>query len=134
VPAGDQLVETSVKLNHLDLQVPDVQRLAAFLEQHFDFERRSNDTSPALAILADRGGFLLVIQRRRPDEAYPENFHIGFLVDDVDAVHAQHARLTAAGVDAVGAVSRNARGTMFYLRAPGDVLIEVSARTPTPGG
>jgi hypothetical protein len=67
--------------------------------------------------------------------AYPEGFHIGFLVDDVAAVHAHHARLAAAGA-APGAVTTNNRGTMFYLHAPGDLLVEVSCRresvTPSP--
>jgi len=43
-----------VKLNHLDLQTTDVQALAAFFVDHFDLQRRSNDHSPAIAILALR--------------------------------------------------------------------------------
>jgi catechol 2,3-dioxygenase-like lactoylglutathione lyase family enzyme len=113
-----------VKLNHLDLQVPDVQALAAFLVDHFDLVRRSNDRSPAIAILGDADGFSLVIQRVEA-ATYPEGFHIGFIQANVDAVTAQHARLVAAGV-AVGAIGTNARGTQFYLRAPGDIVIEVS--------
>lgn len=115
-----------MKLNHLDLQVSDVQALASFLERHFDLERLSNDRSPAIAILHDRSGFTLVIQRRHDDRPYPDGFHIGFIHDAAATVRAHHARLSAAQL-AVGAIDVNARGTRFYLTAPGDILVEVSS-------
>ena len=114
-----------MKLNHLDLQVPDVQALATFLADHFDFERASNPASPAIAHLTDRKGFSLVLQRRRDAQPYPDGFHIGFIVAGVAGVRAQHARLTAAGF-AIGEITETGRGTMFYVTAPGDVLVEVS--------
>lgn len=115
-----------MKLNHLDLQVPDVQSLAAFLERHFDLVRLSNDRSPAIAILHDRAGFTLVIQRRSDDRPYPEGFHIGFIHDAAATVRSHHARLGEAGI-ATTPIDVNARGTRFYLRAPGEILIEVSS-------
>jgi hypothetical protein len=115
-----------VKLNHLDLQVSDVQALASFLEQHFELERLSNDRSPAIAILHDRCGFTLVIQRRRDDQPYPDGFHIGFIHDAAATVRSHHARLAAEGL-ALSPIDVNARGTRFYLTAPGDILVEVSS-------
>src|SRR5262245_10323554 len=117
-----------MKLNHLDLQVPDVVATAAFFARHFGFTIVSNPTSPAIIILRGEDGFSLVIQRLHGATlGYPDGFHIGFLVDDVAEVHAQHARLGEAGA-APGPVDRNNRGTMFYLHAPGDVLVEISCR------
>jgi catechol 2,3-dioxygenase-like lactoylglutathione lyase family enzyme len=117
-----------VKLNHLDLHLADVPATAAFLVDHFDLEFHSKPTSPAIAILGDGHGFTLVLQRRKRDtDVYPEGFHVGFLVDDVATVHARHARLAAAGL-APSPIDSNGRGTMFYVRAPGDILIEVSCR------
>ena len=113
-----------MKLNHLDLQTSDVQALAGFLVDHFDLERRSNDRSPAIAILGDEAGFVLVIQRHAAP-VYPDGFHVGFVLDTAAAVRAHHARLTAAAL-AVGPIDVNARGTRFYLRAPGAILVEVS--------
>ncbi len=115
-----------MKLNHLDLQVDDVQTTARFFEELLDFELRSNRCSPAIAILDDRQGFTLVLQRRSA-VAYPEDFHIGFLVDDEATVHAFHARATQAGLS-ISDVDRNARGVMTYCRAPGGFLVEVSCR------
>jgi catechol 2,3-dioxygenase-like lactoylglutathione lyase family enzyme len=118
-----------VQLNHLDLQVPDVQRAATFFVTFFAFTRLSNDTSPALAILSDDHGFSLVLQKlRAPDERYPEGFHVGFLVDDVEVVIAFQRKAQDAGLD-VSAVIRNARGTLVYCRTPDGLLVEVSVRS-----
>jgi len=113
-----------MKLNHLDLQSTDVQALAAFFVDHFDLQRRSNDRSPAIAILGDEAGFTLVIQRHAAP-SYPEHFHVGFIHDAVAPVAAHRDRLAAAGL-AVGELSTDNRGTRFYLKAPGDLLVEVS--------
>jgi catechol 2,3-dioxygenase-like lactoylglutathione lyase family enzyme len=114
-----------VLLNHVDLQVPDVQLTAAFFEAHFGFTRLGNQRSPAIAILEGPGPFTLVLQHDAAPR-YPEGFHIGFIVETLELVHAQHARM--AGVERVGRVQVNGRGTMFYARAPGEVTVEVSCR------
>jgi hypothetical protein len=114
-----------VKLNHLDLQTTDVQALAAFFVDHFDLQRRSNDRSPAIAILGDEAGFTLVIQRHATP-VYPDGFHVGFIHDATAPVYAHHRRLTAAGLEC-SPIEINNRGTRFYLRAPGVLLIEVSS-------
>jgi catechol 2,3-dioxygenase-like lactoylglutathione lyase family enzyme len=117
-----------MKLNHIDLQVPDVQRTALFFEHYFDFEHGSNRASPAIAILSDRHGLVLVLQKLKdPAQAYPEGFHIGFYVESEDLVQAFHARATSGGME-VSEVIRNNRGTMVYCKAPGDLLVEVNCR------
>ncbi|WP_437979690.1 VOC family protein [Sorangium sp. So ce117] len=117
-----------MQLNHIDLQVPDVLETAAFFERHFQFEVHGNRHSPAIAILTGPGDFTLVLQRRREaDGPYPEGFHIGFIVGDLATVYDKHAAIVAAGIDS-GPVSENGRGVMFYFKAPGDILIEVSCR------
>ncbi|HEX3059507.1 MAG TPA: VOC family protein [Usitatibacter sp.] len=118
-----------MNLNHLDLQTTDVQALAAFLVEHFDLQRRSNDRSPAIAILGDAAGFTLVLQRHA-SPSYPEGFHIGFIHADVAPVRAHHERLTAAGL-APSPISVDNRGTRFYVRAPDALLVEVSSPART---
>lgn len=120
-----------MKLNHIDLQVPDVQEAAAFFERWLSFEHTSNRDSPALAILHGEGDFTLVLQRRLPGESYPENFHIGFLLDSEDDVLAFHQRAQDAGLK-ISDVQRNGRGTLTYMRGPGELLIEVSCRRRSP--
>ncbi|UQA55265.1 VOC family protein [Polyangium aurulentum] len=118
-----------MKLNHLDLQVPDVRAAAQFFERHFDLEISSNPNSPAIVILSDRHGFTLVLQRMKDAQAtYPEGFHIGFLIDDEAEVRRHHARLLAEGIGPISDLIQNNRGLMFYCTGPGSVTIEVSCR------
>ena len=80
-------------LNHLDLPVPDVAATAAFFTTHFGFVLRETRGNDAFALLQDAHGFVLVLTRRRTEgaQAFPENFHIGFLLDSEAGVHAAHA-------------------------------------------
>lgn len=115
-----------MQLNHLDLQVRDVQRCVTLLETYFDFELCSSRTSPAIAILSDRAGFTLVLQRKRDLEAtYPEGFHIGFLRDTPEEVVAFQARARADGLN-VSDVIENNRGTLVYVQPDDLCMIEVS--------
>jgi catechol 2,3-dioxygenase-like lactoylglutathione lyase family enzyme len=123
----------TMKLNHLDLQVADVQQHVDFFEELFELRLQSSRTSPAIAFLDDGHGFVLVLQRKvDPPASYPEDFHLGFLVDDVATVHRFHDRARSAGVDISDVITNN-RGTMVYCRAPAGFLVEVSCRTRGPG-
>jgi catechol 2,3-dioxygenase-like lactoylglutathione lyase family enzyme len=115
-----------LQLNHLDLQVRDVQRCVTLLETYFGFELRSSRTSPAIAILSDREGFTLVLQRLRDDsQTYPDGFHIGFLRDTPEQVRDFHTRARADGLQ-VSDVIENGRGTLVYFQSHDLCLIEVS--------
>lgn len=118
-----------MQLNHLDLQVTDVQATVLAFEQHFGLTLQSSRTSPAIAILSDGQGFTLVLQRKKnAAEAYPEGFHLGFLVSDVATVVARHGALVAAGAD-VSDIRRNNRGTQIYCRLGDGIVVEVSCRS-----
>jgi hypothetical protein len=112
-------------------------RPLAFFERYFGLTIHGNRTSPAIIIMSDERDFTLVLQRRRrDDEAYPEGFHCGFVVDDAALVRQLHARLVADGA-ACSDVIENNRSVMVYISAPGDVTVEISARargraTPSP--
>lgn len=116
-----------MKLNHLDLLVYDVSRSAAFFERYFGLCLRSNPSSPALAILTDESGFVLVLQRAEPAAEYPKGFHLGFLLEDVSRVLALRDRALADGTP-VSDVIVNGRGTMVYLTAPEGYHVEVSCQ------
>jgi catechol 2,3-dioxygenase-like lactoylglutathione lyase family enzyme len=121
-----------MKLNHIDLQVVDVQRSVLFFERLFGFDLRSSRTSPAIGILDDGDGFTLVLQQRKHGDAYPDGFHIGFLVDDPEAVHAFASKARALGVDASDVIE-NGRGTLLYCRTEDGILVEVSCRRTRRG-
>jgi catechol 2,3-dioxygenase-like lactoylglutathione lyase family enzyme len=126
--------DDTMKLNHLDLCVTDVGATAAFFTEHFGLHLQAMKGRDALAILRDEAGFTLVISRARDDEAhrYPDDFHVGFLLDRAEAVHEAYARLREAGV-ATDDPPRDVRGgATFYVRGPERILIEVAYRPSGP--
>jgi catechol 2,3-dioxygenase-like lactoylglutathione lyase family enzyme len=117
-----------VKLNHLDLQVADISRAVTFFEQAFGFQLQSNRRSSAIAILTDSAGFVLVLQRKKSEaDRYPEGFHFGFLVDDLESVHRFHSKAHGLGLE-ISEIIENGRGTHVYCSGPDDLLAEVSYR------
>lgn len=110
-------------INHLNLCVPDVAATRAFFERFLGFQCARPNNS--LSVLEDDAGFVLTMMKAKPDDTttYPGSFHVGFYVDEA-AVHALHERMRLAGID-VGDISAIHRGTMFYVTAPGGVLIEI---------
>jgi catechol 2,3-dioxygenase-like lactoylglutathione lyase family enzyme len=98
----------------------------AFLERYFELQRHAQKVSPALTILTDGQGFVLVLQRRDDAaQAYPDGFHIGFLLDSPESVRALWQRARADGAD-VSDVIENGRGTMIYFTAPDGYRVEAS--------
>ena len=117
-----------MQLNHLDLQVADVQSHVVFFETFFGLLLTTSRNSPALAILNDDTGFTLVLQKKKdPAQTYPDGFHLGFLVSDITIVERTHAMLVEHGVR-VSNVDTNNRGTMIYCRTPDGIVVEVSCR------
>jgi catechol 2,3-dioxygenase-like lactoylglutathione lyase family enzyme len=119
-----------VNLNHLDLQVADVQRSVDLFERLLGLRLQSSRTSPAIAILSDGAGFTLVLQRRKDDAPYPDGFHFGFLVDDPATVRAFQAAARAWDSLEVSEVLENGRGVLTYARTWDGLLFEVSWQRP----
>jgi catechol 2,3-dioxygenase-like lactoylglutathione lyase family enzyme len=107
--------------------VQDVARTTAFFERYFGLRVQSNPSSPSLVILTDEAGFVLVLQRSRQPQPYPEGFHLGFLLSNVADVRALHERATNDGIP-VSDIIVNGRGTMIYLSAPEGYYVEVSCQ------
>lgn len=123
-----------MKLNHLNLCTSDVPGLAGFFADHFGFETVGMLGREAFALLRGSDGFALNIMRIKDgtSASYPDGFHVGFHIGSPAEVRARHAELTAAGLE-VGEVQVLMRGgiatTIFYLHAPGGLLVEVSTTT-----
>jgi catechol 2,3-dioxygenase-like lactoylglutathione lyase family enzyme len=128
-----------MKLNHLNLCTGDVPGLSDFFTRFFGFELLATRGRDAFAILRGDDGFALNLMRAGRGTApiaYPDGFHVGFLVEHADQVRAKHRELQEAGLEP-GELQRLARGgtptTIFYCEAPGGVLVEVSAEAEWPG-
>lgn len=120
-----------MRLNHLDLPVPDVAAARAFFERWLGFRHLQTLGDNGLAILQDEAGLVLVLSRRHRGgaQAFPEGFHIGFHLADEGAVSALYAALAAEGLAAVP--PSHQRGAFcFYFVAPGEVLVEIAHRPP----
>jgi catechol 2,3-dioxygenase-like lactoylglutathione lyase family enzyme len=88
-----------VDLDHLNLRVEDANACLLFYERHFGF--RLAFEAEGGWFLRNDDGFLLALVPVERHQALPDGFHIGFGVEDAEAVTAKHAELAAAGVPVV---------------------------------
>jgi len=116
-----------MRLNHLDLSVPDVAQSRAFFENYFGLRcivavSRGDDD---VAVLTDEQGCAMTLNNldKRPVE-YPGGFHVGFMQDSRERVNEIHERLKCDGFDVE--LPREYHGAWtFFFRAPGGFDIEV---------
>jgi catechol 2,3-dioxygenase-like lactoylglutathione lyase family enzyme len=115
-----------MRLNHVNLTVPDVKQTRNFFETYFGFRCVSEKGRDALVVLLDETGFVLTLNNFDKEEKveYPGAFHIGFMQDSRERVDEIYERLKAGGWGASPPREFHAAWT-FYLRAPGGFLVEV---------
>jgi catechol 2,3-dioxygenase-like lactoylglutathione lyase family enzyme len=125
-----------MKLNHLNLTVPDVSETRKFLEKYFGLQGSVNpytgesmkggNNGNFLAVLFDDDGLVLTLIKASPgtEVHYPESFHIGFIQESPERVNAIHQRLKDDGFDVEPPHQAHGAWT-FYFRAPGGFTIEV---------
>jgi catechol 2,3-dioxygenase-like lactoylglutathione lyase family enzyme len=123
-----------MRLNHIDLHVPDVAATAEFFTTYLGLTLIDTRANGGLAILSDGHGLELVLSHAiakfgSTDQAERQlvSYHIGFILDDREAVDRAHAAMAAGGLDLQP--PREMRGGwLFYCYAPGHILVEVGAR------
>lgn len=117
-------------LNHLNLRVRDAAACRDFYQAHFGFEP-AFEADGGFFIRND-AGFLLALIPAEPHQALPDGFHIGFGLDDADAVFATHANLAAAGVTvtAVDDLRPGERYATFRCWDPDGTEVEVFWEQP----
>jgi len=119
-----------LELKHANLPVADVAPLREFFVRHFGFDELATRGKDAFVVLRGGNGFVLNLMRSKEGEGFPENFHVGFVLEDADAVRRKHAELRDAGVE-VGEIESLGRhgpdSVTFYLRAPNQLLVEVGS-------
>lgn len=127
-----------MRLNHLDLHVPDVAATRDVLVAAFGLIEVETRGANGLAILRDDAGLELVISQ--PIEKFGgadsvsvgrNTYHIGFMLPSREAVDAQFERAKSAGCEIRQPPSAIRGGWIFYCFAPGRILIEVGWR-PEP--
>ena len=115
-----------MKLNHVNLTVPDVSQTRTFFETYFGFRCVVERDRKPLAVLVDDSGFVLTLNNfdNEAKVEYPGAFHIGFMQESRERVNEIHDRLKADGFD-VGAPREFHGAWTFYFRAPGNFVVEV---------
>jgi lactoylglutathione lyase len=115
-----------MRLNHVNLTVPEVSRTREFFETYFGLRCVAARGRDALAVLIDESGFVLILNNfeKVAEVAYPGAFHIGFMQESRERVDEIHQRLKAGGFDAEPPREFHGAWT-FYFRAPGGILVEV---------
>ena len=124
-----------MKLNHLDLHVPDIAATADFLIEHLGLRLVEMRGANGLAILTDDEGLELVISYAiakfgAADQSASKavSYHIGFIVADRAEVDAAYQRLKASDAELWGEPREMRGGWAFYCLIPGHILVEVGAR------
>ena len=119
----------AMKLNHLNIAVPDVAATRSFFESFFGFRCVETKGQDVLSVLSDDHGFVLILSNFKKElvPEYPRDFHVGFLLrDGVDEVNRLYERMKSSGFEA--SPPKNFHGSWgFYVAAPGGFMVEVSS-------
>jgi catechol 2,3-dioxygenase-like lactoylglutathione lyase family enzyme len=115
-----------MRLNHLNLTVPDVPGSRKFFETYFGLKSFDGGGRDGFALLVDESGFVLTLNNfeKATEVSYPGAFHIGFHQESRERVDEIHQRLKADGFDVKTPKEFHGAWT-FYFRAPGGFLVEV---------
>ncbi|MDB5676230.1 MAG: Lactoylglutathione lyase-like lyase [Sphingomonas bacterium] len=124
-----------MRMNHLDLYVPDVRATTDFLTRYFGLTLVAMRGEGGLAILNDESGMEIVISHPieklgGADQATRgrETYHIGFMLPERGDVDRLWQALHDGGEELAGEPKAMRGGWLFYCTAPGRVLIEVGWR------
>ena len=123
-----------MRLNHLNLTVPDVPRTRAFFETYFGLRCVVELGRGCVAVLVDESGFVLTLNNFDKDAEveYPGAFHIGFMQESRERVNEIYERLKADGFEVKPPQQFHGAWT-FYFRAPGGFLSRSGIKTGAMG-
>jgi lactoylglutathione lyase len=115
-----------MRVNHVNLTVPDVGQTREFFETFFGLKCVAERGRNTLAVMIDETGFVFTLSNfeNATKVEYPGAFHIGFMQDSRERVDEIYQQLKAGGYEAEPPKEFHGAWT-FYFRAPGGVLVEV---------
>jgi predicted enzyme related to lactoylglutathione lyase len=114
-----------MKLNHINLVVSDVVKAINFFETYFNFKCADIKGDNIVAILRGEDGFTLVVMTNKEGTAiYPDAFHMGFMLDNTNAVTETYEKLNSGGI-AVAQEPRKIRDSFGFYFKFDTVMIEV---------
>jgi len=122
-----------MKLEHVAINVPDVQAFVKFFVDNLGMRVvSSNPNPPFMNFVADEAGSMLEIYSNTdvpmPDypNIHPANLHLAFSSSDIEA---DRARLLAAGAEAFGEIATTPTGDkLAFFRGPQAVPFQLVQR------
>ena len=122
-----------MKLNHIDLQVSDIDDAREFFERHFGL-RCTYRRAGQIAILEDDSGLELGVSNLRgsPPPAYPPDFHVGFVLEGAGGVRETYERLKRAGVRIKTDLREGGPNLFFVCEGPDAIPVEIRAPRDNP--
>ncbi|HEX5474698.1 MAG TPA: VOC family protein [Vicinamibacterales bacterium] len=117
-----------MRLNHLDLQVSDVDAAREFFERFFGLRCRYQRQTQ-IAIFESDDGFEFALSNlfNSPAPSYPPDFHVGFALQHTSEVREIYERLEAAGVAMKLALGVQGPAFVFQCLGPDGIPVEVRA-------
>lgn len=115
-----------MRMNHINLSVPDVQATRTFFETYFGLRFMASPISEKIVATLDASDNIIALSNfsNADSYSYPAAFHVGFNLPSREDVDALHERLTADGYKA-GKRTEFHMAWTFYIEAPGGFLVEV---------
>ena len=117
-----------MKLNHIDLQVSDVDAARAFFERFF-YLRCRYQRQKQIAIFEDGTGLEFAVSNlfNSPPPSYPPDFHLGFVLEHSSDVRDAYDRLKAGGVAMKLDLGVQGPALVFTCLGPDNIPVEVRA-------
>ena len=115
-------------LNHLDLQVSDVDVAREFFERFLGLRCRYQ-RQKQIAIFESESGFEFAVSNlfNSPPPAYPPDFHLGFVLEHSSDVREVYDRLKSAGVAMRLDLGVQGPALVFQCLGPDNIPVEVRA-------
>jgi catechol 2,3-dioxygenase-like lactoylglutathione lyase family enzyme len=117
-----------MRLNHIDLQVSDVDAAREFFERFFGLRCRYQ-RQKQIAIFDSDTGFEFAVSNlfNSPPPSYPPDFHLGFALERTSEVRDVYERLKAAGVEMKLDLGVQGPALVFQCLGPDAIPVEVRA-------
>jgi lactoylglutathione lyase len=117
-----------LRLNHVDLQVSDVDAARKFFETIFGLSC-TYQRQKQIAFFEDQTGFEFAVSNlfNSPPPVYPPDFHIGFILEHTSEVREIYDRLKRAGVALKLDLGVQGPNLVFQCVGPDSIPVEVRA-------
>jgi catechol 2,3-dioxygenase-like lactoylglutathione lyase family enzyme len=118
-----------MKLNHLNLSVPNVAETKQFFETYFEFTCVDEKGNNALVVLNGKDNFILTLMSDSFNKSgaftYPNAFHFGFIFSTEAEVNSIYEKLKNGGITVEHEPGKIRNSYGFYFTFQDRLMIEI---------